>query len=157
MAKVGELDWGEIRQVYATTDLSFRRLAARFGCSHQTIAKKAKAERWDKDREQVRTKRLTITAEAQGAALARGVEDCVAVAQALLKRIRERVEWADEPILPQEYRQLTGAVKDIRDILTSDLDIQRKQADIEQIRRSLGDGQDKSLRVVIDGGTDYSS
>lgn len=155
MAKAFALDWGAIRQEYAATDLSFRKLAARFNCSHNTIAKKARAENWAADREQVRAKRLTAAAEAQGAAMAKGVQECVQVAQKLLERIRMRVEADEAPILPNEYRQISGAIRDIREILTSDLDIERKRADIEQIRHNMGEGKDNTIRVIMEGGADY--
>lgn len=159
MAVRGEPDWTAIKLDYISTADSYRKIAARHGLSPTTIHRKSVAEGWPAERKQyadaMLTKQAEAQGEAQGAALAEGVQECVSVAKKLLQRLLERVEMDDAPILPQEYRQLTGAVKDIRDILTSDLDVQKKKADIEAVRRQLGEGKDNTVRVIIDGGADF--
>ena len=77
------------------------------------------------------------------------------MAERLLQRILKRVENENLPIVPQEYKYLTGAIKDISSILQSDLDIQKKKADIDAVRRQLGEGKDNTVRVIIEGGADF--
>lgn len=157
MAKQGDLDWGAIRQEYATTDLSLRKIAAKYGCAPTTVCKKAKRDNWAADRERVRDKRLSTTAEAQGAVLAEGMAQCVAVARKLLESIQRRVEH-DDGLLSSEYKQLSGAIKDIRDILGSDLDVRKKQAEIEALRaRTRTDTEGPStVRVILGEAEQYA-
>ena len=51
-----------------------------------------------------------------------GIAACRVTAIRLLGRIARRVDDLDRPIAPTEYRQLTGALKDIRDVLCADAD-----------------------------------
>lgn len=49
MAGKSKLDWEAIERDYRTGQLSDRELAAKYGCSHALIGKRARSEGWQKD------------------------------------------------------------------------------------------------------------
>lgn len=149
MARRGEPDWAAIKQDYCSCTDALRKIAARHGIAHSTLQRKAKAEGWAADRADYASTVLTKTAEAQGAALGEGVRHCVRVAEKLLTRLERRVEDEADLILDKDLRAVAGALKDIRDILVSDLDVEKRRAELENLRRSLGGETGSAGGVVL--------
>lgn len=56
-------DWKKIKTEYITTDISQRKLAAKYGVSHIAISNRSKNECWVKAREQYKAKTLAKTLE----------------------------------------------------------------------------------------------
>ena len=56
-------DWKKIKTEYITTDISQRKLAAKYGVSHVAVSTRSKNEEWVKAREQYKAKTLAKTLE----------------------------------------------------------------------------------------------
>ena len=56
-------DWKKIKTEYITTDISQRKLAAKYGVSHVAVSDRSKKEEWVKAREQYKAKTLAKTLE----------------------------------------------------------------------------------------------
>ncbi len=66
-------------------------------------------------------------------------DPCMAVAAKFLRRLESRLDDSETPIPPGDYRHISAALKDIRDVLAGG-------------RETEGE---REIRVVIDGGEDY--
>lgn len=114
------IDWGLIKREYVTDATStYRSLASKYGLSFKQIGQVAKAEDWVGQRKQHQDELYTKAMEKSVEEAVDGITQCIQVAQKLLKRIAMRVDDTDTPIGTSEYRQISGAIKDIKDIMTS--------------------------------------
>ena len=57
------LDWKKAKTEYITTNISYRKLADKYGTSASAICQKAKAEKWVEQRKQYINKTVTKTVE----------------------------------------------------------------------------------------------
>lgn len=151
-----EVDWDGVHKEYVAHACSLRELEKRYGVSKTAICRRAQREGWAEERKAYSKDALTAQAAAEGTARAEGMIQCVQVA----KRILERLEASLDTTLieAKDYRALTGAIKDIVDIFGSDLDIQRKRAEIEALRaRTRADTEGPStIRVIMGDAEQYA-
>ena len=155
-------DWKSIRTEYLTTDTSYRKLGEKYGVHYTNIAKKAKEENWQKMRQQQENATQTKILNAIGSQQAQRAARLQTVADKLLTKIEEAVDNFDMQALfmdRQALRQITGAIKDIKDIqmIKSDADLREQEARIEKLRREAErDTQSGStdVTVTILGGTE---
>ncbi len=147
------VDWTEIKQDYVSCEDSMRTIAARHGIAHSTLQRKVKLEGWKEERAAFSSILLANQAKAQGEAQAQemteGLRECIRVAKKMLLRIEEKLD-GEEYLGARALHDLGDALKDLRDIMTSDLDVRRKQADIEKLRREIdGPTQQEAAGGVI--------
>ncbi len=133
-------DWQKIKTEYITTNTSHRKLAEKYGVHATKISVTASREGWSKLREQYRSKTVAKTINAIGTAQAQRAARLQTVADKLLSKIEEAVDSFDMEILfvdKQALRQITGALKDIKDIqmIKSEADLREQEARIEKLRR----------------------
>lgn len=155
-------DWESIRTEYLTSETSYRKLADKYGVHYSNIAKKAKLENWQQLRQQQSLKTQTKILNAIGNQQAQRAARLQTVADKLLTKIEEAVDNFDMQALfmdRQALRQITGAIKDIKDIqmIKSDADLREQEARIEKLRREAErDTQSGStdVTVTILGGTE---
>ncbi len=77
-----------------------------------------------------------------------------AVADALLEKIRQRVEAADPMEMNiQTLKHLSGVLKDLKDIqmLRSEADIAEQEAKIKNLQRQGQEPVEQTLTVVLEG------
>ena len=141
MAKRYEPDWAAIKHDYVSCQDSLRKVAARHGIAHSTLERKVRIENWKAARADFSAVMLTKQAEAQGQEMAEGLRECVRVARKMLRRIDQTIE-SDDYIGARAMHDLSDAVNNLRLILQSDLDVEKKRADIEKLRRDI-DGTTK--------------
>ncbi len=155
MSERGKTDWAAVRQAFISSRLSHRAVAARFGLAHTTVYRKARAEGWDKQRLEYATTLLRTQAEEEARRQAEGLSHCIRVADTILGRLESLL--CEPQLQPHDLRCCSGTVKDVAAILMSDLDRERKLAELEVLRRKVNGspGQD-TIRVVIDGGQGYA-
>ena len=154
-------DWNKIKTEYLTSDTSYRKLAQKYGVNATTIAKKASKEDWVSQRQQqanrTLSKTLTVVSNRQVNRAARLQE----VADKLLKKIEAAVDDYNMEVLlvdRQSLRQITGALKDIKDIqmIRSEADLREQEARIAKLLKEAEreDNGPNKVVIQIEGGED---
>lgn len=113
-------DWERIKRDYvsdATT--TYRSLGEKYGVSFREIGRVAKAGDWIGQRRQFLDRLSTQTMENAIEIATEGITECSRVAKKLLRRISQRVDDETREISSYEYRQISGAIRDIKQIMTS--------------------------------------
>lgn len=137
-------EWDNIKKDYITTDISYRKLSAKYGVSTTSISVRARKEGWAQARERFLNDSFSKVLEEEIENKAQRMKRILCVSDKLLAAI----ERAADAFLSEELaldrgalKQLTGAVKDIRDIQLSGSD----------------ESQDTGMTVVFGDDTeDYS-
>ena len=148
------VNWEQIRQDYLTGQESQAALARRYGVSPAALSKRIRQEGWQREKSpgwEGRMQRVDALADRMLTALERAVEELDTVTQS----VREKTKTDDgreivtdfQRLLPEEaglidrggLKQLTGVLKDIKDVLTlrSDADAREQEARIAKLQRDL--------------------
>lgn len=154
-------DWNKIKTEYLTSDTSYRKLAQKYGVNAITIAKKASKEGWVSQRQQqanrTLSKTLTVVSNRQVNRAVRLQE----VADKLLNKIEAAVDDYNMEVLlvdRQSLRQITGALKDIKDIqmIRSEADLREQEARITKLLKEAEreDSGPNKVVIQIEGGED---
>ena len=153
-------DWQKIRAEYITTDISYRKLAEKYGLDQATIARKAKKEDWVSKRQHHadKTQAKILTADTQKKV--DRVGRLMTVADKLLRKVEMAVDQ-EGPISAGAIKNLSDALKNIREtqMIRSELDIHEQEARIAKLQKEAQreDNQKEPIRVIIDEGlTEYS-
>lgn len=88
-------DWNKIKTEYITTDTSYRKLAEKYSLSRNTVAERAKAEKWPSLRRQHRDKTLSKTLESISDQQSLKMARIDAVTDKLLEKLERAVEELD--------------------------------------------------------------
>ena len=155
-------DWKAIKTEYITTDISYRKLAQKHGVGASALFARASQEKWVDAKKQHQNKTVAKTLNAIGNQQARRAARLQTVADKLLTKIEEAVDNFDMEVLfmdRQALRQITGALKDIKDIqmIRSDADLREQEARIEKLRREAerdSQGGSTDVTVTILGGAE---
>lgn len=150
------MDWNAIKTEYITDgSMSYRKLAKKYGVTLQAICDRSKKEHWIEQRERFADKTLTATVEAVGEAQVNRAKRLMALADRLVDKIESCVNnfemqdlFADKQIL----RQITGAIKDIKDIqgIKSEADIREQEARIAKYQKEAQeDSGDTEIEVTF--------
>jgi transcriptional regulator of aromatic amino acid metabolism len=157
------VDWKTIKTEYITDESSsYRKLAKKYGVSYSAIGDKARKEGWMEEREQYQTKTLSKTLTAISNGQAKRASRLQTVADKLLDKIEAAVDNFDMAELlmdKQALKQITGALKDIKDIqmIRSDADIREQEARIKALEKSAekSDGTTQTISVVFASNEEY--
>lgn len=120
-------DWIAIRNEYASTDISTRALAEKYGIPYNTIKDRAKREKWVEIRDEQHSKIAAETAQKTAQAVAEGEAGRVA----RLLRIADQLMDKTEQALKELDQQ---AVKHVKKVKTS---ISEKDDNGKPIRREV--------------------
>ena len=159
------MDWNAIKTEYITNESSsYRKLAKKYGVSSTTIAVKASKEGWVKDREQYLSETLSKSLKSISNGQAKRAKRLQNVADKLLSKIEAAVDSFDMKELmldKQALKQITGALKDIKDIqmIKSDADMREQEARIKNLQKQseAEDKDNNEIRVTIECGLDEYS
>lgn len=149
--------WNAMRTEYISSDnSSYRQLESKYGVSFNKIRRRSLDEDWQGKREDFRLNRanksLDLVAEYQAGECAKAFM----VANKLLEKIEKAVD-AIEDADTGAIKQLTGAIKDLKEIgvFRADMDRQEQMARIKKLQKEAEDEQeDKEIIVTIKGGAD---
>lgn len=150
-------DWKKIKAEYIQDpSVSYRELAEKHGVSFSTIQKIGASEKWTDLRKKTSRKAEEKIVESAAKAQAKSVDRITTIADMLLDMIQKGIESGDIDISTKRgYRDITGALKDIREIkgMKSDLDIEEQKARIEKLRKEAKEDTQEStdIKVVITG------
>ena len=146
-------DWLKLRTEYVTGDISYRKLAAKYGVSFNSLQLVAKREKWPTLRRQHIDKTMTKIMEKETDKAAARYTRLMNVTDKLLAKIETAVdnlelESADKATL----RAISASLKDIKEIqaLRSDLDLQEQKARIKKLEREAeGENADRTVTFVL--------
>ena len=154
-------DWNKIKTEYLTSDTSYRKLAQKYGVNAITIAKKASKEDWVSQRQQQANRTLSKTLTAVSNRQVNRAARLQEVADKLLKKIEAAVDDYNMEVLlvdRQSLRQITGALKDIKDIqmIRSEADLREQEARIAKLLKEAEreDNGPNKVVIQIEGGED---
>ena len=154
-------DWNKIKTEYLTSDTSYRKLAQKYGVNAITIAKKASKEGWVSQRQQQANRTLSKTLTAVSNRQVNRATRLQEVADKLLNKIEAAVDDYNMEVLlvdRQSLRQITGALKDIKDIqmIRSEADLREQEARIAKLLKEAEHEENGPNKVVIqiEGGED---
>jgi transcriptional regulator of aromatic amino acid metabolism len=152
------VDWKTIKTEYITDESSsYRKLAKKYGVSYSAIGDKARKEGWLEEREQYQTKTLSKTLTAISNGQAKRASRLQTVADKLLDKIEAAVDNFDMAELlmdKQALKQITGALKDIKDIqmIKSEADLREQDARIRNLEKQAEAEEkvDNEIKVTIE-------
>lgn len=150
--------WEKIKEEYISTDTSYRQLERRHGVSYAKIQAKARMGDWQGERERFKSNRTNKSLDLICEHQANEISKALMVANKLLDKISEAVD-AVEPADTQSIKQLTGAVKDLKEIgvFRADMDRREQMARIAKLEKEAKEEQtDTSITVVIENGDEYA-
>ena len=154
-------DWNKIKTEYLTSDTSYRKLAQKYGVNAITIAKKASKEGWVSQRQQQANRTLSRTLTAVSNRQVNRAARLQKVADKLLNKIEAAVDDYNMAVLlvdRQSLRQITGALKDIKDIqmIRSEADLREQEARIAKLLKEAEreDSGPNKVVIQIEGGED---
>ena len=154
-------DWNKIKTEYLTSDTSYRKLAQKYGVNATTIAKKASKEDWVSQRQQQANRTLSKTLTAVSNRQVNRAARLQKVADKLLNKIEAAVDDYNMAVLlvdRQSLRQITGALKDIKDIqmIRSEADLREQEARISKLLKEAEreDNGPNKVVIQIEGGED---
>ena len=154
------MDFSKLKKEYLKGNTSYRKLAEKYGVPFGTLRKVAAKEKWTELRDELRIKTDTKTVEVLSTREAERAERLLSASDKLLERIEGLIEefTSGEVMLDKTtLKQLTGALKDIKDIqgIKNPIDIEEQRARIAKLRKEAED-EDKTseIAITIEGGED---
>ena len=152
------MDWKRIKAEYIAGGTSYRKLAEKYDVSFSTLRKVAAKEQWTELRNKTRAKMDTKISESVSDQGAKKAVDIIDVADRLLDKIVEIVEAI--PLDTQSMKQLTSALKDLKDIkgFKTDADMREQEARIRNLEKQAeAESTDNEIKVIIEGNLDQYS
>lgn len=154
------VDWTKIKTEYITTDTSYRKLAQKYGIHYKVISDRGKAEEWVDLRSQHRDKTLTKTLDRICDKKVDRAARLQSVAEKLLNRVEKMIDDEAEILSTQSIKNLSGVLKDIKDIqmIKSDADMKEQEARIAHLQKQAEkEDKNKSITITLEGGLkDYA-
>lgn len=115
------MDWDAVKVEYITGNKSLRQLAKDHDVSYPTLSQRAAREGWYADKKQNRSEVVAKSVEKINDERIGNVEKLLEATQKALDKVVEMIDNCDLDE-PRDLKQLTSALKDIRDILITDAD-----------------------------------
>lgn len=153
---VPEEVWEQMRLEYISTDISLRGLEKKYGVPFSAIRKRYERERWIDQRKDVDKQRTQKSIDLVSTHQANECTKAFLVANKLLDKIAKAVD-AVEDADTGAIKQLTGAIKDLKEIgvFRADLDRREQEARIKKLQKESEEEQkDTTITVVFDDGMD---
>ena len=136
------VDWKRIKAEYIAGGTSYRKLAEKYGEPRSNIERRAKAEKWTELRRHAEGKAEAKIIDSVSTKEAKKAVDIIDVADQLLLKAAELMETVSDT---QSFKQLTSAIKDLKDIkgYKSAIDLKEQEARIEKLRKECGAKDDE--------------
>lgn len=146
------MDWKRIKAEYIAGGTSYRKLAEKYGVSPTTLTKVAGREGWVEARQQADIKKTSKIVDAVSDKEAKKAVDIIDVADKLLEKASELMETM--VVDTQSFKQLTSALKDLKDIkgYKSAIDLKEQEARIRNLEKQAeAEDKDREIKVTIEG------
>ena len=149
--------WDAMKTEYISSEnSSYRQLEKKYGVSYNKIQKRALQENWLEERDGFKSIRLNKSLDLVAEHQAQECAKAFMVANKLLEKIEKAVD-AIPDVDTGAIKQLTGAIKDLKEIgvFRADLDKQEQMARIKKLQKESEEEQkDTTITVVFDDGMD---
>ena len=153
-------DWKAIRLEYIAGEISYRKLAEKYGVSFSTLKEVARREKWTDLRKSAQHKADTEFAKSIGRKQAVRSAKIMDVADKLLDKISETIDMMDV-VDSQSLKHFTSALKDLKDIkgIKTDIDLREQEARIAKLQKEAQaeEKEDNEIKVIIENGLDEYS
>ena len=152
MIIIATVDYSKLKREYLKGNISYRELAKKYGVPFGTLRKVAAKEQWTQLRAQARAKADTKIIDAISDKEAQKAADIEDVANKLLGKISELMDTM--VVDTQSFKQLTSALKDLKDIkgYKSAIDLKEQEARIRNLERQAEAEQgDNEIKVILEG------
>lgn len=155
------MDWTKLKAEYIKGGTSYRKLAEKHNVAFGTLRNVAAKEKWRELRDKTRLKTDTKLTDAVSKEETDRLVRIHKVADDLLKQLELIVsDFKREDLImdKQCLKQITGALKDIKDIqsLKSPLDIEEQKARIANLRKQADSDDNKDTKVIVQFEEDIS-
>jgi hypothetical protein len=146
------VDWELIKAEYIAGSMGYRKLAKDKGVSFNTLKDRAVNEGWYEQRQQYRNTTTTEIVKAKRKKTVKKAVDIDDVADKLLSKISELMDTM--VVDTQSFKQLTSALKDLKDIkgYKSAIDLKEQEARIKKLQMEAAfreEDDDKPSGVVL--------
>ena len=145
------MDWEKLKAEYIAGGTSYRKLAETHGVSFSAVRRHADNEGWTKLKAQAKQKADTKIVNSVAKAISSNAVKIDNVADKLLDKIVYLLSFP-EGIDSQSIKQLTSALKDIKDIkgVKSDIDLREQEARIDKLRKdAMEENVDNEIQVLM--------
>lgn len=158
-------NWQELKAEYISDEnTSYEKLAKKYGITKGSIYRRASKEKWLDERKRHQDRLVMKTLNAVVNNQAKRAERLLTLADKLLDKVEKAIddfEMVDLMSDRQALRQITGALKDVKDIqmIKSDADLREQAARIQALEKQVAKDDDtvNTVRVVFeDGDGDYN-
>ena len=143
------MDWNKLKAEYIAGGTSYRKLAAKYNVSFNTLTGVAIREGWANLKKQAQNKSTTKMVNAVANDMAKKSTKINDVADKLLDKISDLLDDF-EGLDTQAIKHLTSSLKDIKDIkgVKSDIDLREQEARIDKLRKDAEEEQ-KDTTVTV--------
>ena len=147
------MDWNKLKAEYIAGGTSYRKLAAKYNVSFNTLTGVAIREGWANLRKQAQNKSTTKMVNSISEDIAKKSTKINDVADKLLNKISDLLDDF-EGLDTQNIKHLTSSLKDLKDIkgIKSDIDLREQEARIDKLRKEIESdkpNEDKPCGVVL--------
>lgn len=142
----------KIKSEFISGEKTLQEAADEYKVPYSTLTKKSHEGKWKELRKECGKKTERKIIETVSANGAKKAVDIIDVADKLLEKASELMEM---PLTTQSFKQLTSALKDLKEIkgYKSDADIREQEARIRKLEQELNaDNKDTTITVHIDDG-----
>lgn len=112
---MAEINYDEIRTEYLNSNISFASLAKKHNIAHSSISRRAKKEKWDEIKAQMRTEVNKAVQEQTIEEQQSIATKCIRILTKLVDKVEESVDIV-EPSDISAKRQLVGMMKDLNEM-----------------------------------------
>ena len=153
-------DWQKIKTEYITTEISYRKLAEKYGLDQATIARRAKKEDWVSKRQHHADKTQAKILNADTKNKADRAARLMTVADKLLNKVERYVDES-EYVSPTSAKNLSDTLKNIKEVcmVRSIEDIEEQKARIAKLQKEADrqDNDKSSITITLEGSlSDYA-
>lgn len=149
-----EWNWSELKSEYISSDISYKKLCAKYDVPFHKLRKVAEREKWADLKAQAKHKESMKIVEKVAKQGAEHTLKLYAVADKLLGKIEDTLD-ATDVLDSQSIKHFTSALKDIKDIkgIKSDMDLKEQEARIDKLRKdAMSEEDDSEIVVTMEGG-----
>ena len=150
----GKPNWKKIKAEYIGGSVSYRKLAEKYGVSSSAVYRRMRSEKWTDLRMQSESKANAKIVEKEAEKAARKASRIDTAADILLETIIRNLHSGEFAMNPQGVKQLTGALKDLKDIkgMKSEADMREQEARIRKLEKDAMEEQkaDNRIEIVFD-------
>lgn len=152
------MDWNKIRKDYIAGKGSYRELAKKYKVPFRTLADRAKAEGWVALRGQVRHKAVTKTVENVASGNAKVDTTLQDAAVELIGKAVAGIR-ATNAVDAKSLKAYSGLLRDLKEVLRSDLDTQEQEARIAKLRAEAEKGKEdgnNEISIELGGAEEWA-